>query len=75
MDLGKARYSRRRRKLVLMRHSGEQFKAAFSCFVYSTADPKGVDCIDKFKTMQECFQQVCLPTLFRSGGSRPHGIC
>lgn len=28
---------------------GEQFKAAFSCFVYSTEDPKGMDCVDKFK--------------------------
>lgn len=28
---------------------GEQFKAAFSCFVYSKEEPKGVDCIDKFK--------------------------
>jgi hypothetical protein len=28
---------------------GEEFKAAFSCFVYSTEEPKGMDCIDKFK--------------------------
>lgn len=28
---------------------GEQFKAAFSCFVYSKEEPKGMDCIDKFK--------------------------
>lgn len=28
---------------------GEQFKAAFSCFVFSKEEPKGVDCIDKFK--------------------------
>jgi hypothetical protein len=28
---------------------GEQFKAAFSCFVYSEEEPKGMDCIDKFK--------------------------
>ena len=28
---------------------GEEFKAAFSCFVYSKEDPKGVECIDKFK--------------------------
>ncbi|OCL13042.1 hypothetical protein AOQ84DRAFT_352202 [Glonium stellatum] len=36
---------------------GEEFKAAFSCFVYSTEDPKGMDCIDKFKGMQDCFRQ------------------
>jgi intermembrane space import and assembly protein 40 len=28
---------------------GDQFKAAFSCFVYSTEEPKGMDCVDKFK--------------------------
>lgn len=28
---------------------GEDFKAAFSCFVYSEEEPKGIDCVDKFK--------------------------
>jgi len=28
---------------------GEEFKAAFSCFVHSTDEPKGMDCIDKFQ--------------------------
>lgn len=37
---------------------GPEFKEAFSCFIYSQAEPKGVDCIDKFKNMQACFQQV-----------------
>jgi intermembrane space import and assembly protein 40 len=32
---------------------GEQFKAAFSCFVYSEEEPKGMDCIDKFKYVQK----------------------
>jgi mitochondrial intermembrane space import and assembly protein 40 len=36
---------------------GEEFKAAFSCFVYSTEEPKGVDCIEKFKGMQDCFRK------------------
>ncbi|KAH0612540.1 uncharacterized protein H6S33_008920 [Morchella sextelata] len=36
---------------------GDEFKAAFSCFVFSTEEPKGVDCIDKFKDMQACFQK------------------
>ncbi|XP_075406204.1 mitochondrial intermembrane space import and assembly protein 40 isoform X2 [Tenrec ecaudatus] len=36
---------------------GEQFKSAFSCFHYSTADVKGSDCIDQFRAMQECMQQ------------------
>ncbi|CRG89057.1 Mitochondrial intermembrane space import and assembly protein 40 [Talaromyces islandicus] len=35
---------------------GEDFKAAFSCFVYSTEEPKGMDCIEKFKAMQDCFR-------------------
>ncbi|KAI4131761.1 MAG: hypothetical protein LQ347_002850 [Umbilicaria vellea] len=35
---------------------GEQFRAAFSCFVYSKEEPKGMDCIDKFKGMQDCFR-------------------
>lgn len=35
---------------------GDQFKAAFSCFVFSKDEPKGVDCIEHFKTMQDCFR-------------------
>ena len=36
---------------------GEEFKQAFSCFVFSEADPKGIDCVDKFKLMQDCFRR------------------
>ncbi|KAK3201304.1 hypothetical protein GRF29_185g585951 [Pseudopithomyces chartarum] len=36
---------------------GEEFKTAFSCFVYSTEEPKGMDCIEKFKDMQGCFRK------------------
>lgn len=32
---------------------GEDFRAAFSCFVYSEEDPKGIDCVDKFKYVFE----------------------
>jgi intermembrane space import and assembly protein 40 len=32
---------------------GEEFKAAFSCFVYSQEEPKGMDCIDKFKCVED----------------------
>ncbi|KAJ5183141.1 hypothetical protein N7492_000757 [Penicillium capsulatum] len=35
---------------------GEDFKAAFSCFVYSEEEPKGINCIDKFSAMQNCFR-------------------
>jgi intermembrane space import and assembly protein 40 len=36
---------------------GEQFRAAFSCFVFSKDEPKGVDCIEQFKMMQNCFRE------------------
>lgn len=36
---------------------GNDFKAAFSCFVYSKTEPKGIDCVDLFKEMQQCFQK------------------
>jgi len=36
---------------------GDEFKAAFSCFVFSEEEPKGMDCIDKFKDMQNCFRK------------------
>lgn len=28
---------------------GPEFKEAFSCFVFSEEEPKGMDCIDRFK--------------------------
>lgn len=36
---------------------GEEFKKAFSCFVYSTAEPKGMECIEAFQGMQDCFRK------------------
>ncbi|CAN3504408.1 hypothetical protein DICA1_F24322 [Diutina catenulata] len=36
---------------------GEEFKEAFSCFVYSETEPKGIDCIKKFETMRSCFKR------------------
>ncbi|QRW08511.1 hypothetical protein RhiLY_07510 [Ceratobasidium sp. AG-Ba] len=36
---------------------GPQFREAFSCFVYSNEEPKGVDCVEKFKAMQDCFRE------------------
>ncbi|KAF8493631.1 hypothetical protein JB92DRAFT_2749944 [Gautieria morchelliformis] len=36
---------------------GQQFREAFSCFVFSEQEPKGVDCIEKFKNMQDCFRE------------------
>lgn len=35
---------------------GHTFKAAFACFVASKTEPKGIDCHELFKAMQECFQ-------------------
>lgn len=36
---------------------GVQFRDAFSCFHYSQADPKGSDCYEAFRTMQDCFTE------------------
>lgn len=36
---------------------GEEFKEAFSCFVFSETEPKGIDCIKKFEAMRTCFKQ------------------
>uniref|UniRef100_A0A6M2DSI7 Putative mitochondrial intermembrane space import and assembly protein 40 n=1 Tax=Xenopsylla cheopis TaxID=163159 RepID=A0A6M2DSI7_XENCH len=41
---------------------GVPFRDAFSCFHYSQADPKGSDCFDKFKEMQDCMSQY--PALY-----------
>ncbi|XP_003707404.1 mitochondrial intermembrane space import and assembly protein 40-B [Megachile rotundata] len=46
---------------------GLEFREAFSCFHYSTADPKGSDCYEAFKTMQSCMVQY--PALYRSKGA------
>lgn len=43
---------------------GVQFRDAFSCFHYSDAEPKGSDCYDTFKTMQECMTQY--PTVYNN---------
>lgn len=36
---------------------GSQFKEAFSCFHYSKEEVKGSECIDNFRSMQECMQR------------------
>ncbi|CAI5758913.1 unnamed protein product [Candida verbasci] len=36
---------------------GEEFKEAFSCFVFSETEPKGIDCIKKFENMRSCFKK------------------
>merc|ERR1711939_779222 len=36
---------------------GPQFREAFSCFVFSQEEPKGMDCIEKFQGMRDCFQE------------------
>ena len=35
---------------------GMQFRDAFSCFHYSKAEPKGSDCYESFRKMQDCMQ-------------------
>jgi len=36
---------------------GPEFREAFSCFVFSEQEPKGIDCVEKFKNMQNCFKE------------------
>lgn len=35
---------------------GDEFRAAFSCFVFSEEEPKGIECISNFQGMQDCFR-------------------
>lgn len=36
---------------------GTDFKEAFSCFHYSKEEVKGSDCLEQFRSMQECMQR------------------
>jgi len=36
---------------------GLEFREAFSCFVFSEQEPKGIDCVEKFQAMQDCFRR------------------
>lgn len=36
---------------------GPEFREAFSCFIYSEEEPKGINCVEKFKGMQDCFRR------------------
>lgn len=36
---------------------GQQFKEAFSCFHYSKEEVKGSECLENFRSMQECMQR------------------
>lgn len=35
---------------------GPEFREAFSCFVFSEVEPKGIECVERFKAMQNCFR-------------------
>ncbi|KAJ3865654.1 hypothetical protein EV359DRAFT_72291 [Lentinula novae-zelandiae] len=35
---------------------GPEFREAFSCFIYSEEEPKGINCVEKFQAMQTCFR-------------------
>ena len=41
---------------------GFEFREAFSCFHYSESEPKGSDCYEQFREMQECM--VKYPSLY-----------
>ena len=36
---------------------GKEFRSSFSCFMKSEAEPKGMDCLEAFKAMQQCFEE------------------
>ena len=44
-----------------------QFREAFSCFVFSEQEPKGIDCVEKFKAMQDCFREH--PDVYAEGAT------
>ncbi|KAJ6625556.1 hypothetical protein B0H10DRAFT_2001877 [Mycena sp. CBHHK59/15] len=44
---------------------GPEFREAFSCFVYSEDEPKGINCVEKFQGMQTCFREH--PEVYASG--------
>ena len=46
---------------------GPEFREAFSCFVYSEEEPKGIDCVEKFRGMQDCFREH--PEVYAEGAS------
>lgn len=41
---------------------GLEFREAYSCFHYSTAEPKGSDCFEAFTSMQSCMSEY--PALY-----------
>ena len=44
---------------------GPEFREAFSCFHYSTEEPKGAECFEQFRAMQECMAEY--PSLYETG--------
>lgn len=36
---------------------GDQFLSAYRCFLESDSEPKGMDCVDRFATMQGCMAE------------------
>jgi intermembrane space import and assembly protein 40 len=50
---------------------GPEFREAFSCFIYSEDEPKGINCVEKFQGMQTCFREH--PEVYASGmQNSPH---
>ena len=45
---------------------GPEFREAFSCFVHSEEEPKGINCVEKFQNMQNCFRAH--PEIYADGG-------
>ena len=47
---------------------GVEFREAFSCFHFSEADPKGSDCYEPFRVMQDCMSKY--PDLYDSSDDK-----
>lgn len=48
---------------------GQDFRAAFECFHYSTSEQKGAECYEKFAEMQDCMKEY--PTLYKEKDPMP----
>ena len=48
---------------------GYEFRSAFSCFHYSKVEPKGADCYEEFKQMQDCMAKF--PKLYDTDKDTP----
>lgn len=49
-----------------------EFRESLSCFHESTADPKGSDCLEQFREMNECMSKY--PGLYKKNDDEDSGL-